>query len=283
MASGHDLAPPVEPAREPAPAGPALWQVIDEDTTIYLFGTVHALRPGMAWFTDDVAAALASADEVVTEIDMTDVEAQMPAQMPKAMLTTGRTLRELMTDDDRAQYEAAMTALGLPVEAFDPFEPWFAAMTLQMLPLLKEGYDPTQGVEMVLLENASETATRGALETIGYQFDVFDGLPMETQLAYLDQSIEQSDELVPMLDTMVDLWMAGDSAALGMMMAESLPDPLLYERLLTTRNTNWAAWIADRMEQPGTVFIAVGAAHLAGDDSVQVKLAERGLASSLVD
>ena len=263
--------------------GPALWQVADEDTTIYLFGTVHALRPGLAWLTDDVSAALAASDEVVTEVDMSAMEAEMVKQMPKAMLADGGNLRELMTDDNRTQYEAAMTKLGLPVEAFDPFEPWFAAMTLQMLPLMQQGYDPAEGVEMILLGKASPEATRGALETMDYQIDVFDGLPMETQLAYLDQSVEQSDELVPMLDEMVASWMSGDADALGSMMAESLPDRTLYDRLLTTRNENWAAWIEDRMEQPGTVFIAVGAGHLGGADSVQVKLAERGIATTLVD
>ena len=69
-----------------APSGPALWKVADEDTTIYLFGTVHAMRPNVQWMSDDLRAVLAEADEIVTEVDMTTMETAAAEQMPKAML-----------------------------------------------------------------------------------------------------------------------------------------------------------------------------------------------------
>ena len=49
-------------------ADPALWVVRDEDTTIYLFGTIHVLRPGVTWFDDGIKAAFDASDELVTEI-----------------------------------------------------------------------------------------------------------------------------------------------------------------------------------------------------------------------
>ena len=48
--------------------------------------------------------------------------------------------------------------------------------------------------------------------------------------------------------------------------------PVAYRMLFTDRNARWAQWIARRLQQPGTVFVAVGAGHLAGKDSVQHKL-----------
>ena len=39
---------PPEPVA-PAVPGPALWKVADKDTTIYLFGTVHALPKDVPW------------------------------------------------------------------------------------------------------------------------------------------------------------------------------------------------------------------------------------------
>jgi hypothetical protein len=53
--------------------------------------------------------------------------------------------------------------------------------------------------------------------------------------------------------------------------------PALYEALLVRRNTDWANQIQTMMEGSGTIFIAVGAAHLAGEDSVQEILEDRGL------
>ncbi len=77
-------------------------------------------------------------------------------------------------------------------------------------------------------------------------------------------------------------WLAGDADALGELMNEEMDDPALYERLLVNRNRNWVNWIENRLEEPGTVFIAVGAGHLAGEGSVQQILAERGLTAERV-
>jgi uncharacterized protein YbaP (TraB family) len=61
----------------------------------------------------------------------------------------------------------------------------------------------------------------------------------------------------------------------------SLPET--YRMMFTERNARWADWIAARMRTPGTVFVAIGAGHLAGKDSVLVRLAEKGLPSSRVE
>ncbi|MDZ4271231.1 MAG: TraB/GumN family protein, partial [Erythrobacter sp.] len=50
--------------------GPAMWKVADEDTTIYLFGTVHVLPEGIDWYDATIADALSGSDIIVTEIPM---------------------------------------------------------------------------------------------------------------------------------------------------------------------------------------------------------------------
>ena len=78
----------------------------------------------------------------------------------------------------------------------------------------------------------------------------------------------------------VQAWARGDldafeAVALDDMETES---PALHRALLVERNTDWANQIQTMLEGSGTVFIAVGAAHLAGDDSVQEILEDRGVA-----
>ena len=126
--------------------GPALWQVADKDTTIYLFGTVHALPQGKNWFDGRIERAFNASDELVTEIDMANAAASSGALQAASQLPAEQSLRALMSADNRQQYEAALVGLGLPVEAFDRYEPWFAAMTLSLMPLLRSGYDPQSGV-----------------------------------------------------------------------------------------------------------------------------------------
>ena len=145
-----------------------------------------------------------------------------------------------------------------------------------MLPLLQAGWQPNSGVEMVLRQRG-ENKQRGALETVGEQVALFDTLPMDAQLELLDATVENLDRVVSSLDLMKAEWLEGDADALGEIMNAEMDDPELRERLLVNRNRNWVDWLETRLDTPGTVFVAVGAGHLAGEGSVQSLLAERGL------
>ncbi len=201
----QSLPAPVADVRVPAEVvelgGPALWKLADDDTTIYLFGTVHALPSGVEWYRGPIADALSQSDVLVTEIIMDDsMPAKMQAQIAqKGLLPQGTTLSSLMDEQQLASYEAAMTKLGVPVQTFAPFEPWYAGMMVSMLPLLQQGYSPDQGVEAVLLKNA-EGKAKHALETIERQIDVFDTLPQQSQLRFLIDAAGNVDRIKPMLD-----------------------------------------------------------------------------------
>jgi uncharacterized protein YbaP (TraB family) len=262
-------------APDPNYVAPAMWQVSDKDTTVYLFGTVHALSSDTQWYAGPIAQAYEASDELVTEIEMGNPEADARAIVERAPLAEG-ILRDLMKPEDRAQYEAAMVTLGVPVEALDRFEPWYAAMTLTLLQAQTRGFDADAGADATLSARA-EGKARHALETVDEQIALFDALPMEAQLVFLDQTVESMGSSVDILAQMIDKWLLGDATALAEMMNKEIDDPVLYDRLLTARNARWADWIKQRMDRPGTVFVAVGAGHLAGKGSVQDMLRKRGL------
>lgn len=275
---------PVPAASVATEAGPALWKVADEDTTIYLFGTVHALPKDVEWFRGPIATALASAQVLVTEIPpgaLKQPEVQQ-AFMAKAMLPEGQTLRGLLNAEQRATFEGAMVKLGLPAEAFDKFEPWFAALTLATIPMLKAGYSMEAGVETAVEARAGTGIKRDALETVEEQLALFDGMPMAAQATYLTSVAEDMDRVVPSLNAMVAAWAKGDADGLAKLMNEELDDPVLADRLLYARNRDWAEWVETRLDEPGTVFVAVGAGHLAGEKSVQDYLGKEGVAVTRV-
>ena len=271
-----EIAPEVSEETATESGSPALWKVADEDTTIYLFGTVHALPEDVEWSTPMLENALAESDSIVTEIKMgPEIGQEMQTLvMTMGVLPKGTTLRSLLSEGQKASFEEAMGKLSVPPAAFDQFEPWYAGMMMSMLPLLQQGYSPDAGVEKVLLTKAGEKDQQ-ALETIEFQISVFDELPQESQIGFLIDAANGIDEIKPMLDKMVAEWVEGDADALAKLMNEGLTDPAVAESLLYMRNRNWADWIDTRLDIPGTVFIAVGAGHLAGDKSVQDYLAER--------
>jgi uncharacterized protein YbaP (TraB family) len=279
LLTGACAAGPAGLSNTPPPgaiAGPALWQVSDADTTIYLFGTVHALPKDKQWMDARISRAFEAADELVTEIDVSNAAASAQALQRAGMLPEGQSLRAMMTEENRQQFDAALVTLGVPVTSLDKMEPWLAAMTMTLLPLLRSGYDQQSGVEMALNGQPGERK-HGALETVEQQIALFDTMPIEAQLAFLDSTVEELDKASISLDQMVAEWLEGDAEGLAKLLNSELDDPVLYKRLLTDRNANWAEWIDQRMNTPGTVFIAVGAGHLAGPDSVQAQLTRRGM------
>lgn len=278
------LAAPAALAQETKDADPALWVVKDADTTIYLFGTVHVLKPGLSWFDEGVKAAFDKSDELVLEMLEPDAATMQGLIMKTAVNPSGPTLTEKLPADKRDAFGKALADVGVPPAALDRVDPWFAAVTLTMAGLPKLGYDPASGAERTLA-TAAKTANKQliGLETAEQQLGFFDGLPEPLQVKFLVSTIDDYAKMGTQLDKMVTSWSAGDPEALGRVMNEELSDtPEIAKVLLTDRNARWAEWIGNRLEKPGTVFIAVGAGHLAGADSVQDQLAKYKLTAARV-
>ncbi len=262
---------------------PALWVVKDEDTTVYLFGSIHILKPGLGWFDEVVKAAFDASDQLVLELVEPPAGEAQALFGKLAMDQQGKTLRSKMNDADRAVYETAVGKLGLPVAALDPFDPWAAAVTLSLLGMQKSGFDPNSGVEKQLTAaaNAAKKPIAG-LETMAFQLGVFDTLPESEQVAFLVETAKMIDDAGTSMDKMVNMWASAETESLGQLMNEGLTSRTLYDALLTKRNANWAKWISARMAKPGVTFMAVGAGHLAGPTSVQNLLPAYGLSATRV-
>jgi len=282
-ARAQDSAPAASAAASQTPATrralrPALWKVADKDTTIYLFGTIHALPDGVEWMNGPVEAAMRASSQLVTEIPETDPAEMQQAVIANAILPAGENLRTKLNESTRAKFEKALAEFGLPAEAFDRFEPWYAAVALTALPLARDGYSADNGVEEKISHLAKTLGRpRMGLETAAFQFSMFDTLPQDVQLKYLSEVLDNLPTLDEDLQKIIDQWGAGNADQLAELINADEDDPRMVTVLLINRNKMWADWIKARMKRPGTVFMAVGAGHLAGKDSVQDMLAKRGI------
>lgn len=280
-------APPPAPAPALPDANPALWVVRDADTTIYLFGTFHLLD-GRPWFNDEVRTAFDASDELVMEAILPENPASLtPMIMRYAIDPEHRKLSDRLTPAQNEALGRALTASGLPANAFDSFEPWFAAMTLAVLGAQRLGVTSGNGPETVLTNAAhARHIPIGELEGLEWQIRLFDSMPEAQQIAQLRETLEQNDSLPSKLAPMLEAWSTGDVARLARLMEEderdSPMDRALHDMMFTTRNANWATWIRNRLARPGTVFIAVGAGHLAGRDSVIATLRRQGIEATRV-
>ena len=272
-----------EAASTSGPGAPAMWRVADEDTTLYLFGTVHLLKPETEWRTAEFDAAFAEADTLVTEVDTHTPEGLAAIQTiiaQRGSLSEGQTLTGLLDEDDEAVVAEALGSVGIPIAQMDTLQPWLAGLTLSVLQIQKSGYSPDSGVETILTAQASEAGKRfGYLETAEQQMGALAGGTLEDQIEGLVFTAETLDLGAELLGTLVDEWADGDVAGLSAIVADpiSIGGADAYQRLLVDRNANWVPQIKAMLDEPGTRLIAVGAAHLAGPDSVVDMLRDQGV------
>ena len=262
-------------------SGPALWVIRDADSTLYLFGTVHFLRPTTVWRSARVDAAFDSADQIWFEISNPDDQSAIVPLVQQHGVSPDRPLSRLVTTGQLSLLDAAARSIGSSAVQMDVYRPWLAALTLSIAPLSRAGYDPQSGVELILKARADAAGKPvHGFETIDRQVRILAGMPEADQLAFLASTLESFDDATVDLDQMVEAWARGDLAAFEAVALDDMEteSPALHRALLVERNTDWANQIQTMLEGSGTVFIAVGAAHLAGDDSVQEILEDRGVA-----
>jgi len=258
----------------------ALWQVADRDTTIYLFGTIHLLPKDYPWRTRRFDRAVAGSQTLVVE---TIVDNSNPATLVAELARLGfraglPPIAARVPPAKRPLLETAIRKTGIPRPAFDRMESWAAAFMLLGTQFKDLGLTGEAGVEAVL-RNAFIRAGKpvGQLETNTEQLSLFDTLPESAQRSLLEGAIESPAEMRTQFQEMLTAWVRGDVAKIGATFNEDLSgSPELREALLRRRNLNWARWIERRMASPGSVFVAVGAGHLAGPDSVVAMLQRDG-------
>lgn len=255
-----------------------LWEVAHPAGTVYILGSVHLLRPEVYPLDDAIYEAFDEAATVAFELDFGEMAAAAPAMMQRGTFQDGRTLADILPADMYADLEARAAGLGLPMQAVDRMTPWLAAMTFSSVVLTQGGFDAATGLDLHLHERAVAAGQPVVgLETMEEQIEVFEGLSLEDQIAFLGSTLDHLDDTVAELDEATVLWLAGDTHGLADMFVESMADqPHLMDRLLYERNRNWIPQIEAFMATGETVIVVVGMGHLVGEGSVIDLLRRRG-------
>jgi hypothetical protein len=253
--------PSLAPAPQPT-VEPAMFVVRDADTTIYIFGTFHALDAKTQWFDHQVRDAFESSNELVLET--------LVPEGPRQPVQFGPGFRP---------------------PSVTPSASFLATTRMAISAGQAQGMQVDNGADMVLRRYAeAEGKPVEGLETLQSQFNMFEHLPpspppARARVVKAGQPVgeTQMQSLSVAMADMQSAWKRGDQSVFVNMLDQlKAASPATYRMMFTERNARWADWIRARMQTPGTVFVAVGAGHLAGKDSLLVQLAERGIPSQRV-
>jgi uncharacterized protein len=264
--------PPRPQAGTPLQGKPALWKLWDEDTVIWLFGTIHVLPNGYRWQNGRVPLTVTTSDRLVLET-IVPKEANAAAGL---IFGLGQSpglppLAARVPPDKRPLLREMVAKSGLPADVLDRMESWAAGFLLTATTLNNLGLDAGNGVEEQLsarFEAAGKPVT--GLETVREQLGFFDDLPEADQRAFLVGVLDDPASARRQFDAMLGAWARGDEDAIARSFDEELEaTPHLRDVLIARRNAAWTGALQKMLaDQPGTILVAVGAGHLAGKGSV---------------
>jgi uncharacterized protein YbaP (TraB family) len=262
-----------------ADADPAMWVVKDADSTVYLLGTIHIMKPGVSWRSEKLDAALKSSDEYWMEADVAADPAIAQTYVLNFGMDSHHPLSGTLGEAHYAKLLEVAERYHMPADQLPQMRPWLVTMLLSRAQMTSVGYDPELGVDRTLEQQAvADGKPVKAFETASEQLGFLADMPDKVSAEMLVQTLDELDEGVKAVDALEAAWLAGDVKRLqkigpDLMRKES---PELFDAMILRRNANWVKQIDAMLKGSGTQFIAVGAAHLIGPDSVPEQLGKLG-------
>jgi uncharacterized protein len=267
---------------------PLLWKVTSAKATVYLFGSIHALPPGVEWMDARLFQAFDTADAAWFEVPDLDKMPKFKGFAEQAF-SARPGLTDGLTDTEIGELEILLHRYNYSLKDVARVRPSVMAAFVGELTSAAGGFDLDRGADWVLFKRAKtlKMAT-GGFESHKAHYDYLYALGSgmdEDGTAALKRALaihfgRDHDSL----ETLVKTWRTGDQRAMTQsLLEEKQRGPRRYDMLLTGRNAKWVPQIETMLKGDKTTFVVAGAAHFNGPDSVIAMLRQRGYVVERVD
>lgn len=283
---------------------PAMWKVTSpEGNSIYMMGSMHALKPECYPLPEYIENAYEGADILAVECDITDFSKTASAsvkQLEKLYYDEG-TLKDHISSDLYSDLESYLSAHGENIEVYESYQLWFISSMLENLAIEDAGLSTGEGIDAHLLNDAHDSGKEiYEVESIDFQMDLLLGFSEETyEILLSGYSAENMEDITAEYLELYNAWRRGDVEYIAesgedeeQTLREEIPEITdeqiaLYKdyskQLLTDRNIGMADAAKQLMADGKNVFYIVGLAHFAGDDGIIALLEKDGYTCERVD
>lgn len=258
----------------------SVWRISDDDSDVYLAGTVHLLRQQDYPLPSAYEQAYDASEKLFFETDI-GAMSDMGLQQRMMQQLTYQDGRSLSTVLDAESYEALVdyvNSIGLTMAMLQNFKPGLLISTLSVLEFQKLGFTP-QGVDAYYFTRAlGDGKTRGELETIDEQIAMLGSMGEGYESEFVLYSVRDFSQIADSIEGIVQAWRAGDTEALRdeFITPMQADTPELYDSVLVQRNNDWMPQIEAMFDEDGTEFVLVGVAHLVGEHGLIEQLQSKG-------
>src|SRR3954469_22930644 len=256
-----------------------IWSVERDGRTSWLVGSLHVLTKDSYPLPGAMDKAFEQAKTLMEETDVNELSSpdMVGIVATKGLFTKGQNLESVLTREAYAQLAQRMSATGLPIEMVKMMRPWMAELTLSGVELQRAGFDPELGIDVHYRRKAAQNGMAlSMLETAVEQIDYLAGLPLDVQVAQLQQTLAEGDAELKEVREIAAAWRAGDAQAIEQLLLKGMKEsPAYYQSLVVDRNRRWIPRVETCLSA-GSCFVVVGAAHMVGSDGLIATLRQKG-------
>lgn len=258
-----------------------VWRVSSPDgaRTLYLAGSVHALRPSDYPLPAAYDTAFAASERLAFESTPRDLDERGGPRLARAAIyPPGTELKDHVDPRTYAYLQRVLARTRTPESKIARLRPWALAMMLE---------DPSGrglasvstffGVERYFQQKAGGHKAISGLENVDEHFAFYTAMSDAEAEAVLLLGFIQLDTSNATYERSVKAWRQGDTPALERGLRANFRDmPLLYQRLITERNRTWLPKLEKFLRGSQTTLVVAGAGHMGGDDGLPALLRARG-------
>ncbi|MDX9715639.1 MAG: TraB/GumN family protein [Dissulfurispiraceae bacterium] len=258
-----------------------LWRITTPNSTAYILGSIHLMKPEMYPLASAIEAAYKSSNTLIVEINLNKIDPLKAAEIvsSNAVYSDSRTLKSSVSESTYAQAAAKLRDIGMDIEIFQKAKPWMVAVTLTDISLRRLGFDPVYGIDNYFLKKSGAKKII-ELESLESQISLFSTFSEKEQELFLIYTIRDLENLRRDMDLLIEYWRAGDAGKVEKLLTSGIEKTSelqqIYRRLFTERNFSMTLKIESILKKQGTYFIVVGAGHLVGESGIINLLQKKG-------
>ena len=258
-----------------------LWKVQSKTNTVYVLGSIHYLKKEAYPLNEKIENAFEKSDIVVVEANIDDTgKVDTQKLVESTLYLDEETLEKHVSPQTYELVKKELEVLGVPLELIGKQKPWFLALTLASLEIVKLGFNPEYGIDKYFLSKAEGKKKILELEGFDYQMNLFCQLSEKDQESLLLYTLKDLKVLEQELDKLIQAWASGDTKGLESIITRSLVEDKrlspIYDKLIYERNRSMASKIEDYLKTKETYFVIVGAGHLVGSKGIIELLKGKG-------
>ncbi|UMZ72565.1 TraB/GumN family protein [Natranaerofaba carboxydovora] len=261
------------------------YEVSDGNNKAYLFGSVHVGYEDMYPLDDTVYDVFDESEVLALEVDLTNItDIQIGEKFAQyGMYHDGRQMTDIVSEDTFEEVSKLVQDLGINPQMLNQFKPWYAGLIVSEISVEKAGLSEEYGVENYFIEKAEDEDMKIiGLETVSDQIAPYTKLSSESQVLYLEETLDEVDEAEENLGELIDFWKKGKTDIFEEsryeLIYEAKTDSLgeYQKAMMDGRDKEMAGEISEILEEEDNYFLVVGSLHLAGDNSIVCQLRDKG-------